>query len=43
MGLSHYVIILVMDPKQSTGRCSLRSVPFTTTKGFRVSSILCGI
>lgn len=29
--------------KKSTVRYSLKSVPFTISKGFRVSSILCGI
>lgn len=38
VGLSHFVKVLVIDPKQSTGRCDF---PYCKTKGFKQSFILC--
>lgn len=29
VGLCHFVKVLIIDPKQSTGRCNLKSVSFT--------------
>lgn len=43
MGLSHFVKVLGMDPKQYTGRHDLNNGLSTVTEGFGVSSMLCGI